>query len=63
MIDKDRMDTVECAEYIGVSRSTIYTMVRKKEIPHWRARTQIMFSQKVIDDWKLKQQQEVLTGS
>jgi hypothetical protein len=38
-------------------------MVRKKEIPHWRARTQIMFSQKVIDDWKLKQQQEVLTGS
>ncbi|EST11117.1 helix-turn-helix domain-containing protein [Sporolactobacillus laevolacticus] len=63
MLDKDRMNTVECAEYIGVSRTTIYTMVRHKEIPFWRARNQIMFSKKVIDDWKLKQQQDVMTGS
>ncbi|MDF2789853.1 MAG: hypothetical protein K0S80_2951 [Neobacillus sp.] len=51
MINHDRMTTVECAEYIGVSRSTIYTMVRNKEIPHWRVRSQIMFSKERIDEW------------
>ncbi|MFT8930057.1 MAG: helix-turn-helix domain-containing protein [Sporolactobacillus sp.] len=62
MVDEDQMKVPECAEYIDVSQSTIYTMVRRKEIPHWRARNQIRFSKREIDNWKKKQQQESIAN-
>lgn len=50
------MTAQEIADYLGVHRETIYDMVRKKEIPHFRIRSRIFFSREVIDDWIRKQQ-------
>jgi excisionase family DNA binding protein len=41
----------EVADYIGVHLDTIYTMVRQKEIPHFRVRRRILFSLETIDAW------------
>ncbi|MFC0271091.1 helix-turn-helix domain-containing protein [Metabacillus herbersteinensis] len=39
------------AEYLGVHPDTVYTMVREKEIPHFRVRRRILFSVETIDAW------------
>lgn len=41
----------ETAEYCGVSISTVYDMVRTKEIPHTRVRNRIIFHRDVLDHW------------
>ncbi|KHD86345.1 DNA-binding protein [Heyndrickxia ginsengihumi] len=41
----------EVAEYLGVCKETIYTMVREKEIPHFKVRSRIFFSRESIDQW------------
>ncbi|WP_313430887.1 helix-turn-helix domain-containing protein [Siminovitchia terrae] len=41
----------EVARYLGVCEDTIYTMVRKKEIPHFRIRRRIFFLKEKIDEW------------
>lgn len=32
------------AEYLGVHPDTVYTMVKKNQIPHFRVRRRILFS-------------------
>lgn len=51
-----RLDVKEAANYLGVHTDTIYKMVREKEIPHYRLRRRIMFSQEAIDRWIYKQE-------
>lgn len=46
----------EVAEYLGVHQDTIYTMVRQKQIPHFRVRRRIFFNQNTIDSWIEKQE-------
>lgn len=41
----------ETAEYLGVCEDTIYTMVKKREIPHFRVRRRIFFLKEKIDQW------------
>jgi excisionase family DNA binding protein len=48
----------EVADYIGVHLDTIYTMVRQKEIPHFRVRRRILFSLETIDAWMREQEQK-----
>jgi excisionase family DNA binding protein len=48
----------EVADYIGVHLDTIYTMVRQKEIPHFRVRRRILFSLETIDAWMHEQEQK-----
>jgi excisionase family DNA binding protein len=48
----------EIAKYIGVHLDTIYTMVRQKEIPHFRVRRRILFSLETIDAWMREQEQK-----
>ena len=45
------MTVYEAAEYLGVCKDKIYTMVRTSEIPHFRLRRRIFFSQETIDIW------------
>jgi len=54
---QDRMTVVQTADYLGVHTDTIYTMVRQKEIPHFRLRRRIMFSKGAIDGWIREQEQ------
>jgi excisionase family DNA binding protein len=46
----------EAAEYIGVSKDTIYEMVRRKEIPHSRAFRRILFRIEALDRWMNEQE-------
>ncbi|WP_366160631.1 helix-turn-helix domain-containing protein [Bacillus infantis] len=48
---KDTLSVQEAAEYLGVSSDTVYTMVKQKEIPHYRVRKRIFFSKERIDTW------------
>ncbi|MGY0692660.1 helix-turn-helix domain-containing protein [Virgibacillus sp. FSP13] len=52
-----RLTVKTAAEYLGVHTDTIYTMVRQKEIPHFRLRRRIMFSKEAIDNW-IRSQEE-----
>ena len=41
----------EAAHLIGVSTTTIYTMVREGQIPHVRVRGRILFHRDTIEKW------------
>lgn len=56
-MDLERFNVKEAAEYLGVCVDTIYTMVRRREIPHFRLRRRIMFSKSAINDW-IREQEE-----
>lgn len=51
-----RFTVKQAADYLGVHTDTVYTMVRQKEIPHFRLRRRIMFSREAIDNW-IKEQE------
>lgn len=50
------MTVNDAAEYLGVCTDTIYTMVKQKQIPHFRLRRRILFSQETIDAWIREQE-------
>ncbi|MGI8314908.1 helix-turn-helix domain-containing protein [Halobacillus mangrovi] len=50
-MNRRTMNVIETAEYLGVCKDTIYTMVRSDEIPHFRLRRRIFFSEKAISKW------------
>lgn len=56
-MEQGTLTPAECAKYIGVHRDTIYAMVRKKEIPHFRVRSRIFFRTETIDAWMRDQEQ------
>lgn len=55
-MQRKTLTTEEVADYIGVHRDTIYTMVRQKEIPHIRVRRRIFFLRETIDAWMREQE-------
>lgn len=48
---KEIMNVSELAEYIGVSRSKIYKMIKEKKVPASKIGRQYKFSKQVIDSW------------
>jgi excisionase family DNA binding protein len=50
----------EVADYLGVHLETIYTMVRQKQIPHFRLRRRIFFSVETINEWMREQERKSL---
>lgn len=55
-----RLTPQQIAEYLGVTRETVYRMVRKNEIPHFKIRSRIFFSKETIDAWIRKQEQQAI---
>lgn len=47
------------AEYLGVHPDTVYTMVKEKQIPHFRVRRRILFSVETIDAWIREQESKI----
>ncbi|OLN23873.1 DNA-binding protein [Domibacillus antri] len=41
----------QVADYLRVHPDTIYTMVKEKQIPHFRVRSKIFFTKSAIDSW------------
>lgn len=55
-----RLTPQQIADYLGVTRETIYRMVRKNEIPHFKIRSRIFFSKETIDAWIRDQEQQAI---
>lgn len=50
-IAKITLTVKEAAELLGVSTTSIYTMVREEEIPHARVRSKIIFHRDTLEAW------------
>lgn len=62
---KITMTVEEVAEFLGVSITTIYSMVRNSEIPHFKVRSRILFNRDVIEEWtkgNYQKEQKVIHG-
>ncbi|KON86583.1 DNA-binding protein [Sporosarcina globispora] len=59
-VQRKTLTAQEVADYIGVHIDTIYTMVREKQIPHFRVRRRIFFSMETINAWMRDQEQKSL---
>lgn len=56
--NNDRLTAEQVAEYLGVSKDTVYTMAKRQEIPHYRLRRRYMFSKSSIDEWIREQERQ-----
>lgn len=56
------MTVNEVAALLGVSNTTIYTMVRLGEIPHARIRSKIVFHKPTIEEWLAGQNNQEEVG-
>lgn len=52
------MTTEEVAKYLRLSRSSIYRMVKDKEIPVSKLGQQLRFRKDVIDNWLTQKEEE-----
>ena len=48
---KEVMDIKELADYLGIGKSKIYSLIRTRSIPASRIGRQYRFSKEVIDSW------------
>lgn len=51
----------EVAEILRASTTTIYTMVREGELPHFRVRGNIMFHRQTLEDWMSGNTKELIS--
>ncbi|MGO9453381.1 MAG: helix-turn-helix domain-containing protein [Candidatus Binataceae bacterium] len=51
-IDDKVMTVIEVAEYLNVHPSTIYRLLRRKEIPAFRVGSDWRFNRESIDTWR-----------
>ena len=50
-------DIRRVSQYLGIKRSTLYAMIERKEIPHYRIGRLARFRQAEIDAWLLTKKQ------
>ncbi|MCZ8520160.1 MULTISPECIES: helix-turn-helix domain-containing protein [Paenibacillus] len=55
-MSEKRLTVFELADRWGVHHDTVYTMVRKKELPHFRVGNRILFREASIQKWELEQE-------
>ncbi|MEK4030861.1 helix-turn-helix domain-containing protein [Pseudobacillus sp. FSL P4-0506] len=60
-MNRQTMTVQETADYLGVHTDTIYTMVKEKQIPHFRVRRRIFFTTTAIDNWIHEQEQRIVS--
>jgi excisionase family DNA binding protein len=54
--EKEVYSVAELAAKLGVSDDCLYIMVRRKQIPHIRLLSRILFRKEVIDEWMVEQE-------
>lgn len=55
-VEKKTLSASETAAYLGVSVDSIYEMVRKKQIPHLRIQSRILFRTQALEDWMIEEE-------
>lgn len=51
LIQKDILSFEEAATYLNISKSSLYKMTAKHEIPHYKPNKYVFFEREVLDDW------------
>jgi excisionase family DNA binding protein len=59
-MEKGFLNIKEVSEYLGIKKSSLYSRVEKKEIPHYRVGRLIRFKKSEIDPWMEKFKSEPL---
>lgn len=55
-MERNAMTVKEMAAYLGVHTDTVYGMVRLNEVPHYKIRRKIFFSQVIVEAWIREQE-------
>lgn len=55
-MERNAMTVKEMAAYLGVHTDTVYEMVRLNEVPHYKIRRKIFFSQVIVEAWIREQE-------
>lgn len=50
-VERLTLSVDEVANALGISKTTVYTMARQKEIPHTKVRGRILFHKPTIEHW------------
>lgn len=50
-MQKITLSVKEVATLLGVTTTTVYTLVREKQVPHARIRGSIVFHRQTIEQW------------
>ncbi len=58
--EKEFLNIKEVSEYLGIKKSSLYSRVEKKEIPHYRVGRLVRFKKSEIDPWMEKFKSEPL---
>lgn len=56
--DEKTCDAKEIAEYLGVSKDTVYRLVRENKIPHIRIQSTILFRLASVTKWLAEQERQ-----
>ena len=59
--NKPFLNLAECADYLTISRSTIYQLTSKQKIPHYKIGKRLMFKVSEVDEWVFKRENRVYT--
>jgi excisionase family DNA binding protein len=54
-MDKDIMSITEAAEFLGFSKTTVYSLLKKNAIPAAKIASHWMFSKKALEEWVYKE--------
>lgn len=54
------LNVQDIAGYLKLPRSTVYSLVEAKQIPHFRVGRQIRFLKEDIDQWMIERKEEVV---
>lgn len=46
-----RFNSEQAADYLGISISSLYTLCRRREIPHYRIGSKYLFRPESLDNW------------
>ena len=58
ILKKETLTLKEAAKYLDISRSHLYKLTYRKEIPHYKPRgKQVFFERKELDQWLLQNRQ------
>lgn len=50
-MEKITLNVKEVSEILGIGRTTLYDMLKKNEIPHFRVRGRILFNKEILEEW------------
>jgi len=51
VVDQEVMTVPEAAEFLRLSQSTVYEMIRRHELPHVRVRRRIIVPRAALQEW------------